>query len=64
LPEGHPNLATTLHGIGVVRLAMQQPAVDVFAEALAIREEILGAKHAYTIMTHDALEKARAAEQN
>mgnify|MGYP001815253352 CR=1 FL=1 len=64
LPEDHPNVATTLHGIGVARLAMRQPAVDVLAEALAIREEILGDEHPFTIMTHDALQKARAVEQN
>ncbi|MDH5305084.1 MAG: tetratricopeptide repeat protein [Gammaproteobacteria bacterium] len=63
LPEDHPNIATTLHGIGVARLEMQQPAVEVFTEALAIREKALGVDHAYTILTRDALEKARAAEQ-
>ncbi len=63
LPEDHPNLATTLHGIGVARLRLNQPAVDVFEEAYAIREKKLGPEHPYTVMTLDGLEKARAAAE-
>ncbi len=59
LPENHPNLATTLHGIGVARLAMQRPAVDVLEEALAIRQSSLGEGHPHTLLTQDVLEGAR-----
>jgi tetratricopeptide (TPR) repeat protein len=55
LPAGHPNIARTLHGIGIARLALDLPANDVLQEALDIREAALGPDHPHTVMTREAL---------
>ena len=59
LPAGHPDIARSLHGIGIARLARGLPAVEILEEALAIREAALGPDHAYTEITRQALEVAR-----
>lgn len=61
LPQNHPNVAVALHGIGVARLALKDPAVEVLEEALAIREASQGPEHPHTVLTREALEKSRRA---
>jgi hypothetical protein len=57
-PE-HPDIAKTLYGIGLNRLALDVPAEDVLEEALKIRERVYGPDNEQTRLTRQALELAR-----
>ncbi len=62
LPDNHPNLGRTLHGLGTARLSQGKPSVAILEEAYAIRLEAHGLDHPHTALTLDALERARAAQ--
>jgi len=54
----HPDIARTLHGLGVVRLDLGKAATTELEEALRIRAAALGDDHPDTTMTREALELA------
>ena len=59
LADDHPDVARTLHGLGIVLLAQRKPAAKELQEALRIRESVLGADHPDTIATRSVIEHQR-----
>ncbi len=58
LNDDHPDLASTLYGLGVTLLDMGRPAKEVLEEALRIQEAVLGTEHPRTVQTRVALESS------
>jgi len=57
LGESHPDVATSLHNLALVYQAQGIAQATLWEEALAIRSEVLGSQHPFTLDTQQCLQR-------